>query len=100
MAEDKQPPVKQIKVKIQVDPQLAGGNYANLCLVNHSDSEFILDFFFLQPQKPEAKHASRLVISPRNAKRLHKVLGDHIKKYEELFGEIKILVGPQTEIVH
>ena len=100
MSEEKQPTKKAIKVKIEVDDELAGGNYANLCLVNHSDSEFVIDAFFLQPQKPVAKHATRLVLSPRSAKRLYKLLGDRLNKFEKLFGEVKIQPGETPDIIN
>lgn len=100
MTEEKQPAKKAIKVKIEVDETLAGGSYANLCLVNHSDSEFVIDAFFLQPQKPVAKHAARLVISPRSAKRLYKLLGDRLEKFEKLFGVVEILPGETPDIIN
>lgn len=91
---------KAIKVKIEVNEKLAGGSYANLCLVNHSDSEFILDAFFLQPQKPTALHSARLVLSPRSAKRLYKLLGERLAKFEQLFGEIQIKPGSGPEVIN
>lgn len=97
---DKSDKKRSIKIKIETDPELAGGNYANFCLVNHSDSEFIVDAFFLQPQSPTAKHAVRLVISPKTAKRLNQVLADRIAKYEGLFGEIEVAKGPSPDIVN
>ena len=89
-----------IKIKIETDPELAGGSYANFCLVNHSDSEFVLDAFFLQPQSPTAKHSVRLVISPKTAKRLNQLLSDRIAKYEALFGEVEIRKGTSPDIVN
>ncbi len=100
MSEEQQPKKKAIKVKIEVNEDLAGGSYVNLCLVNHSDSEFVIDGFFLQPQKPVAKHATRLVLSPRSAKRLFKLLGDRLEKFEKLFGEIKIQPGETPDIIN
>ena len=91
---------KAIKVKIEVDDKLAPGSYANLCLVNHSDSEFIIDTFFVQPQKPVALHASRVVISPRTAKRLHRLLGDRLAKFEQIFGEIDIKAGGGQDVMN
>jgi hypothetical protein len=100
MSEENAEPKKAIKVKIEVDEKLAGGSYANFCLVNHSDSEFILDAFFLQPQKPTARHAARLVMSPRSAKRLHMLLTDRLAKYEQLFGRIDVKPGSGPEVVN
>jgi len=99
MSETQDPKKKAIRIKVEVDEKLAGGDYANLCLVNHSDSEFVIDGFFLQPQKPQARHALRMILSPRTAKRLYMLLGDRLKRYEKNFGEIEIKpgFGPEPE---
>ena len=39
MAED-----KKIQINIELDEQTAQGVYANLAIINHSASEFVLDF--------------------------------------------------------
>ena len=98
--EDDKPKKKAVRVKIEVDDKLAGGRYSNLILVNHSDSEFVIDFFFLQPQRPAAHHASRMVVSPRSAKRLVKMLNDQIARYERIFGEIQIKPGQTPEMMN
>jgi len=58
------PNTKEIKLEIQLDEDVAQGVYSNLAVVNHSDSEFILDFIFVQPQAPRAKVRSRVITSP------------------------------------
>ena len=78
MMSEEQQKQKSVKIKLEVDEKLAGGDYANLVLVNHSDSEFVLDGFFIQPQKPVARHCTRSVMSPRAAKRLLLLLQDRI----------------------
>ena len=100
MSQDTKEKKKSIKVKIEVDEKLASGNYANLCLVNHSDSEFIVDAFFLQPQKPSALHSARLILSPKSTKRLFKLLGDRLAKFEQVFGEIEIIPGTGPDVVN
>jgi hypothetical protein len=85
---------KAVKIKLEVSEKLEGGRYSNVALVNNSDSEFVIDGFFLQPQKPVAKHATRMVLSPRAAKRLYMLLGDRLKKYEAMFGEMNVQQGP------
>jgi hypothetical protein len=90
-----------IKIELKIDEKLAGGEYANICMVNHSDSEFILDSFFLQPGRPQAMMKGRLILAPRNAKRLMMMLTDQVKRYEQRFGEIEIhLPGPSVSLVH
>jgi hypothetical protein len=41
---------QEIKLEIQLDEETAQGAYVNLAVVNHSDTEFTLDFIFVQPQ--------------------------------------------------
>jgi len=83
-------PVKGVKLEIQLDDETAQGVYANLAVVNHTDAEFTLDFVFVQPQLPKAKVRSRIITSPRHAKRLLAALNDNIRKYEEKFGTIDV----------
>ena len=64
--------------------------YANLTLISHSASEIILDFARAMPNTPKAKIYGRIVITPMNAKLLHRALADNLSKFEEKYGEIKI----------
>ena len=38
---------------------------------------------------PKSKVYARIIMTPMNAKLLHRALGDNLAKYEEKFGEIK-----------
>jgi len=80
---------KEIKLEIQLDEEIAQGIYANLAVVNHSDSEFILDFIFVQPQAPRAKVRSRVITSPSHAKRMLLALQENVARYEKMFGPIE-----------
>ena len=93
---------KQImKIELKVDEKLAGGEYANICMVTHSDSEFIIDSFFLQPGKPQAMMKGRLILSARNAKRLMFTLTEQIKRYEKIFGDVQVgTPGPPVSFIH
>lgn len=84
---DKQRPGNQIN--IELTEEIAEGIYANLAMIAHSNSEFVIDFIRLMPGVPKAKVKSRVVITPEHAKRLLNALSDNIKKYEETFGPIK-----------
>jgi len=86
---------KQMTLQIQIDDQTAQGIYSNLAIVQHSPSEFILDFVFINPGQPVAKVRSRIILSPDHAKRLHKALGENISHYESQFGEIKLFDIPR-----
>jgi len=80
-------PVKN-QINIELSEEIAEGTYANLAMIAHSNSEFVIDFIRIMPGTPKAKVKSRVVITPEHAKRLMKALDDNIKKYEENFGKI------------
>lgn len=80
---------KEIKLEIQLDEEMAQGVYANLAVVNHSDTEFVLDFIFVQPQAPRAKVRSRVITSPSHAKRMLLALQENVARYEKMFGAIE-----------
>jgi hypothetical protein len=88
---------KETGIQIQLDEITAQGVYINLALINHTETEFILDFIYVQPQAPQGKVRSRVITSPIHMKRLLNALSDNIKKYEERFGEIKLTQEPQTQ---
>jgi hypothetical protein len=88
--------LSEIKVEIKLDEETAQGVYANLAVVNHNDSEFVIDFVFVQPQAPQAKVRSRVVTSPRHVKRLIQALEDNLKTYEKSFGTVNVS-GASTE---
>lgn len=88
MSEPKNPKNAELKLEIQLDEELAQGVYANLAVVNHTDTEFVLDFIFVQPQAPRAKVRSRVVTSPKHFKRLLQAWQDNLRIYEERFGAI------------
>ena len=81
--DDNNPPLQ-----IEIDDAVARGIYTNLALLTHSETEFILDFLFIQPQTPKTKVLARLVTSPVHAKRLMAALSDNLAKYEARFGAI------------
>src|SRR5688572_28388055 len=86
MAEEQQ---NQNQINIELWEEVAEGQYANLAMIAHSSSEFVIDFIRLMPGLPKAKVESRVVITPEHAKRLLAALADNIKKYESSFGDIK-----------
>lgn len=92
MAEQLQPHQQGVpaQIQIEIDDQTAQGVYSNLAMIGHSETEFVLDFIFVQPQVPKAKVRARIITSPQHAKRFLLALEDNIKKYEQHFGEIRI----------
>lgn len=77
------------KVDIELDETTAEGIYSNLAIINHSVSEFIVDFISMMPGTPKAKVKSRIILTPQHAKRLQKALIENIQRFEEANGEIK-----------
>jgi len=80
---------KDGQLNIEIDEQTALGVYSNLAVVNHSTSEFVLDFINIMPGIAKAKVRSRIIVTPEHAKRLLRALQDNVAKYEQEFGEIK-----------
>ncbi len=89
---------KQNGLNIELSEDTAQGVYANLAVISHSGSEFILDFVRMMPGIPKAPVKSRIILSPDNAKRLMKALGDNIRKYEQTFGEINDQKGAKLPL--
>ncbi|TQD38778.1 DUF3467 domain-containing protein [Haloflavibacter putidus] len=79
----------QKKLNIELDEATAQGEYSNLAIVNHSASEFVIDFVSIMPGTPKSKVKSRIILTPQHAKRLLKALGGNIKKFENAHGEIR-----------
>ena len=71
MAEEQENPNKN-QINIELSEEVAEGIYANLAMIAHSNSEFVIDFIRLMPGVPKAKVKSRVVITPEHAKRLTK----------------------------
>ena len=82
------------KIDIEIKPEVAQGRYANLAIITHSSSEFILDFATNLPGFPKAEIGNRILMTPEHAKRLMNALFDNISKYESQFGEIKLPMNP------
>ena len=80
---------KEKKINISIDENIADGEYSNLAIINHSNSEFIVDFISIMPASPKAKVKSRIILTPEHAKRLKKALEDNIQRFENVNGEIK-----------
>jgi len=86
---------KKQEIKIELPPEISGGQYSNLALISHGPNEFFLDFISIAPNMPQARVLSRIVMAPENAKTLLFALRDNVAKYEQTFGEIQRKT-PQT----
>lgn len=75
-------------IDVELSEDIAEGTYANLAMIAHSNSEFILDFIRLMPGVPKAKVKARIILTPEHAKRLLSALKENIGRYEDSFGSI------------
>lgn len=101
MPEEKKQDKKKVNIQIQLDDDIAQGAYVNLAMVNHSETEFTLDFIYVQPQQPKAKVRARIITSPKHTKRLLEALKDNLAKYEKRYGTIQVTGPlPQEELLH
>ncbi len=87
MADTPKPP-ESSQLQIQMDDDIANGLYVNLALVNHTETEFTLDFIYVQPQVPRGRVRSRIITNPKHAKRLLLALQDSLARYEAQHGPL------------
>ena len=87
MSDKKAPKEKQLNIAI--DENTADGIYSNLAIINHSTSEFIVDFITVMPGAPKARVKSRVILTPEHSKRFHKALGENIQRFENANGTIE-----------
>lgn len=80
-----QPPM-QLNVELPAELEAI---YANFAMITHSTSELVIDFARLLPNMPKVKVYARIILTPMNAKLLHRALGENLSKFEAQFGEIK-----------
>lgn len=86
------------KINIQLDDEVAEGIYCNLAIINHSVSEFVVDFVKVMPGVPKSKVKSRIILTPQHAKRLLKALNDNVVRFEKKHGEIKDFEQPSIPL--
>ncbi len=85
------------KLDIELSAEVAQGTYANLAVITHSASEFVLDFVRMMPGLPKPEVKSRVILTPEHAKRLLASLNENLSKFEKTYGEIK---ENREEMVH
>jgi|TARA_Y100000996_G_C22384115_1_gene586337 hypothetical protein len=89
---------KNKQLNISIDENVADGVYSNLAIINHSPSEFIVDFITVMPGAPKAKVKSRVILTPEHAKRFKKALEENIQRYEKINGKISTNDPPQIPL--
>ena len=89
---------KKGQINIELDEQIAQGTYSNLAIINHSVSEFVVDFVNIMPGAPKSKVKSRIILTPQHAKRFLKALGENVHRFEKMHGEIKDYEQPPVPL--
>ena len=87
---------KKNNINIELDENVSQGTYSNLVIVNHSPTEFVLDFINVMPGVPKAKVRSRIILTPEHTKKFINALNENLIKYEKVFGDIK---NSQSEVL-
>lgn len=70
------------EIGVEISPQVVGGVYSNLVIVNHTDDEFVLDFATLLPGISGALVQSRVILVPRHARALLDALQQNIQIFD------------------
>jgi hypothetical protein len=86
-----QNPQQPQQINVELGEKEAEGIYSNLAMITHSPAEFVVDFTRMLPGVPKTKVYARIIMTPQHAKSLLRALDENIKKYEEQFGEVKLL---------
>lgn len=86
------------ELDVELSEAIAQGTYANLTIISHSTSEFVLDFIRMMPGMPKAQVKSRIILTPEHAKRLLISLQENIARYEAIVGKIDTHM-PETPII-
>ena len=89
---------QQKQINIELDEKTAEGIYSNLAIINHSVSEFVVDFISMMPGAPKAKVKSRIVLTPQLAKKFLKALSDNVARFEKAHGTIKDYEQPSIPL--
>lgn len=86
------------QINIELDEKTAEGIYSNLAIINHSPSEFVLDFVTIMPGVPKSKVKSRIILTPQHAKRFLNALAQNIENFERNHGTIKDVEQPNIPL--
>lgn len=84
------------KINVQASEEASMGRFSNSMFIAHGPEEFIIDWLLNSPTG--AHLVSRIIVSPGHVKRIIGALIDNLKRYEEKFGEIKILEAEDQKL--
>ena len=76
------------ELQLELPENIEVTHYSNLVIISFNEDEFILDFARVMPGNRNPRIVSRIVLNPRNAKRLATLLSSNLSEYENRFGVI------------
>ncbi|MGB9621441.1 MAG: DUF3467 domain-containing protein [Brevinematia bacterium] len=79
---------KELQLEIPENKDVT--NYSNLVIISFNEEEFVIDFARVMPGNRNPIIVSRIILNPRNAKRLASLLNTNITDYENKFGFINL----------
>ena len=82
------------QLNINIAPDKAQGVFANLALIAHTPTEFVLDFAQIMPGIQQANVVARVVVTPDQAKKILGAMQSNVAQYEKKFGVIEPIGGP------
>ncbi len=94
--EDQKKQGKELNIDLSED--MAQGVFSNLALINHSPTEFVVDFIQIMPGIPKPKVRSRVILTPQHMKKLLRAMNDNVAKFEQQFGEIEEEQSPNIPL--
>jgi hypothetical protein len=86
------------QLNIEINEEVAEGEYANLAIITHSHAEFVIDFVNVMPGTPKSRVKSRIIFTPQHAKRFMKALTENITRFEASNGKIQDLEEVQLPL--
>ncbi len=75
---------------MDLSPEIAMGTYANMVVISHSGSEFVIDFARIVPGVDSPKVVSRIVMTPDHTKRFLYALRENVSAFQEQHGNIEL----------
>lgn len=96
--EEKKHQIQEGQLNVELSEDIAEGIYSNLAIINHSASEFVLDFIKIMPGVPKARVKSRIVLTPQHAKRFLRAMQDNVARFENQHGEIQDTEQPNIPL--
>ncbi len=76
------------ELQLEMPENIEVTHYSNLVIISFNEDEFVIDFARVMPGNRNPRIVSRIILNPKNAKRLSTLLTTNISDYENKFGVI------------